>query len=437
MLKRKITEKLIKWKNTKSHKPLIIKGLRQSGKTYSVLEFAKLNYKSVIYINFQNNNEYKNIFAGNLEIEYLKIQISAFFKEAKFIDNDTIIILDEIQECSRARLSLKFFAMDGRYDVVATGSLLGLSGLSEDKISIPVGYEEEMKMFPLDFEEFIWSKGIGNDVIEEIKRCFENKEKVPLAIHNKMRELLLQYIVVGGMPAVVQEFIDTNNINNANAIKNNILNSFRDDMVKYAYQSDKTKIKDCFNSIPYQLAKENKKFQYSLVKKKATSSTYQGVIEWLEDFGIIKRCFNISNLELPLAGNSDNNKFKIYISDIGLLISLFEEDTDKDIISGNLGLYKGAIYENLFADYLIKNDRKLYYYHKQSSLEIDFIIKYEGKLTLVEVKATNGNAKSLKTVLNDKENKNLLNAIKVGDYNIGMSNNILTIPFYIIWLVKI
>ena len=376
MLKRKITAKLLEWKQTKGHKPLIIKGLRQSGKTYSVLEFAKANYKSVIYINFQNNTEYKNIFAGNLEVDYLKIQISAFFKDAKYIDNDTVIILDEIQECSQARLSLKFFAMDGRYDVIATGSLLGLSGLSEDRVSIPVGYEEEKKMFPLDFEEFLWAKGISDDVIEEIKRSFDKKEKVPLAIHNKMRELLLQYIVIGGMPAVVEEFIETDNINNANAIKSSILNSFRDDMVKYASQSDKTKIKDCFNSIPYQLAKENKKFQYSLVKKKATSSSYQGVIEWLEDFGIIKRCFNLANIELPLAGNIDNDKFKIYISDIGLLINLFEEDTEKDILSGNLGLYKGAIYENLFADYLAKSDKKLYYYHKQSSLEIDFVIKY-------------------------------------------------------------
>ena len=436
MLRRKIEKKLYEWKTDKNHKPFIIKGMRQSGKTYSVVEFAKKNYKNVIYINFHSNEDYKKIFDNNLEIDNLKMQISTYFTDAKFEDGNTIIILDEIQECSRARLSLKFFKLDGRYDVIATGSLLGISGLNDDITSIPVGYEEELKMFPLDFEEFLWAKGIKEEIVEELKICLINKKKISEAMHQKFKELLLQYIIVGGMPEVVQKFIDTNSISDVNKIKQNILSSYKDDMVKYVDTKDKTKIKECFKSIPYQLAKDNKKFQYKIVKKNGTKKEYVGIIEWLEEFGIIKRCFNLSRMEKPLGAYKEENKFKVYVSDIGLLISMIDENVDKEIISGNLNIYKGAIYENLFADYLIKNDNELYYFTRESSLEIDFVINYEREVTLVEVKAKNGNAKSLKTVLSDKQRYDIDKAIKLGDYNIGYMNNILTIPLYMGFLIN-
>lgn len=431
MLKRRIESKLLEWKNNPDHKPLIIKGIRQSGKTFSVLKFANENYKSVIYINFQQNAEYKKIFEANLNIDNLKIQISTYIKDAKFIDKDTIIILDEIQECPQARTSLKFFKIDGRYDVIATGSLLGISGYNDSETSVPVGYEEDIQMYPLDFEEFLWAKGINEEVINELEKCFYNHDKVPIAIHDKMRELILQYIVVGGMPEAVDNFISSNNINEVNDIKRKILNSFIDDMVKYAKNGDKSKIRECFLSIPTQLAKVNKKFQYSLLKKKATKNDYIGVIEWLEDYGIIKRCYKLNKFDLPLNGNIDPDKFKVYVSDIGLLVTMLEDDSYRDILEGNLSIYKGAIYENLFADFLIKKSKNLYYYQNDSQLEIDFVMKYEREITICEVKAKNGNSKSLRTVLENKDKYNVKKAIKIGDYNIGDSNDILTIPFYL------
>lgn len=436
MLKRKVENQLYKWKLNKEHKPLIVKGLRQSGKTYSVVEFAKKNYKNVIYINFQNNEDYKKIFANNLEIENIKMQISSYFSDAKFEEGKTIIILDEIQECSRARLSLKFFKLDGRYDVIATGSLLGIHGLNDDTTSIPVGYEEELKMFPLDFEEFLWAKGIKEEIIDEIKNCFYEKKKVGEGIHQKLKELLLQYIIVGGMPEAVQKFVETNNLNDVNEIKANILSSYQDDMVKYVDTKDKTKIKECFKSIPYQLAKENKKFQYKVVKKKGTKKEFIGSIEWLEEFGIIKRCYNLSKMEKPLGAYAEDDKFKVFVADIGLLISMIDERVDAEILSGNLNIYKGAIYENLFADYSIKNGKPLYYFTRESSLEIDFVMNYESEVTLIEVKANTGNAKSLKTVLAEKQKYNISSAIKLGDYNVGYANNILTLPLYMGFLIK-
>ena len=436
MLKRKVENQLHKWKLNKEHKPLIVKGLRQSGKTYSVVEFAKKNYENVIYINFQNNEDYKKIFANNLEIENIKMQISSYFSDAKFEEGKTIIILDEIQECSRARLSLKFFKLDGRYDVIATWSLLGIHGLNDDTTSIPVGYEEELKMFPLDFEEFLWAKGIKEEIIDGIKNCFYEKKKVGEGIHQKLKELLLQYIIVGGMPEAVQKFVETNNLNDVNEIKANILSSYQDDMVKYVDTKDKAKIKECFKSIPYQLAKENKKFQYKVVKKKGTKKEFIGSIEWLEEFGIIKRCYNLSKMEKPLGAYAEDDKFKVFVADIGLLISMIDERVDAEILSGNLNIYKGAIYENLFADYLIKNGKPLYYFTRESSLEIDFVMNYESEVTLIEVKANTGNAKSLKTVLAEKQKYNISSAIKLGDYNVGYVNNILTIPLYMGFLIK-
>ena len=436
MLKRKIEKELYNWKMDKGHKPLIVKGLRQSGKSYSVLEFANKNYANVIYINFQTNEDYKKIFENNLDVENLKMQISAYFTDAKFEEGKTIIILDEIQECSRARLALKFFKLDGRYDVIATGSLLGIRGLNDDVTSVPVGYEEELKMFPLDFEEFLWAMGINEEIIEELKKCLIEKRKVAEGIHQKMKELLLQYIIVGGMPEAVQKFIETNNLNDVNKIKANILSSYKDDMVKYVDVKDKTKINECFESIPYQLAKENKKFKYNVVKNKATKNDYAGVLEWLENFGIIKRCFNLTRMEKPLGAYVEENKFKVYMADIGLLISMIDENVDKEILSGNLNIYKGAIYENLYADFLIKNEKPLYYFTRETSLEIDFVMNYENEVTLVEVKANTGNAKSLKTVLNDKKRYDIDKALKFGDYNIGYVNNVLTLPLYMGFLVK-
>lgn len=437
MLKRKIEQDLIKWKNTENHKPLIVKGCRQCGKTYSVKKFAEENYKYVVYINFFSNPDYVSIFSGSLEVDNLTMMMSALLgPNVMFVPNETVIILDEIQECPEARTALKFFKTDGRYDVIGTGSLLGVKGYGKEPKSVPVGYETVITMYPLDFEEFLWANGINEMLTEKLKEHLISKTPVEEALHNRYRQLLLQYVAVGGMPDVVQTFVDTKQMNTVLQMQRDIVRSYEDDMVKYANSKDKSLIKECFQSIPKQLAKENKKFQYSVIKKGSTASRFAGSLQWIEDAGIITRCYNLFATELPLEGNANEDIFKVYMVDTGLFISMLEDGTQFDVLSGNLLGYKGAIFENLMADFFTKMGRKLYYFHKDSGLEIDFFIRYKGKCTPIEVKATKGNTKSLKTVLKNTEVYHLDSAIKLGDYNIGEENNILTLPLYMGFLLN-
>lgn len=437
MLKRKIEQKLINWKNAPEHKPLLIKGCRQCGKTFSVLDFANNNYKNVVYLNFFENPDYASVFAGSLEIDNIIMMLSALLgKEASFEAGETVLILDEIQECPEARTALKFFKTDGRFDVIGTGSLLGVNGYGKEPRSIPVGSETVIDMYPLDFEEFLWANGIEDSVIETLKQCLQNETAVPDALHKRMKQLLLQYTVVGGMPEVVQTFINTKQMNEVLQLQRDIIRSYEDDMVKYAEKSDKSRIKECFQSIPKQLSKENKKFQYSVIKKGSTAAKYLGSLQWIEDAGIISRCYNLSITELPLAGNAEDDVFKVYMRDCGLFISMLEDGTQYDILQGNLQGYKGAIFENLIADIFVKMGRKLYYFHKDSGLEVDFVIRYKGECTLVEVKAATGNTKSTKTILLHPERYHVYNAIKLGDYNIGRMEQVLTLPLYMAFLLR-
>lgn len=437
MLKRKIEQALTDWKNTPNHSPLIIKGCRQCGKTYSVRDFAKKNYKHEVYLNFFKNPSYISIFDGSLEIDNLIMMMSALLgQSAVFKPRETVIILDEIQDCPEARTALKFFREDGRFDVIGTGSLLGVKGYGKQPKSIPVGSETVIEMHPLDFEEFLWANGITSQVIDMLKKCFDEEKPVPEALHEKMRQLILQYTVVGGMPEVVDMFVKTKQMNSVLALQRDIVRSYEDDMVKYADDKDKPLIKECFQSIPKQLSKENKKFQYSVVKKGGTASKFQGSIQWIEDAGIIARCYNLDLPELPLDGNAIDDVFKVYMQDTGLFVSMLEDGTQFDILQGNLYGYKGAIFENLMADIFTKMGRKLYYYHKDSGLEIDFVIRYKGSATLIEVKATTGNTKSTKTILSHTEKYHVTGAIKLGDYNVGRNEKILTIPIYMGFLLN-
>lgn len=415
---------------------MVVKGCRQCGKTYSVMQFARENYKNVIYLNFFGNPEYRDIFNGSLLVDNLTMYITATLgNNAKFESGNTCIILDEIQECPNARTALKFFKIDGRYDVICTGSLLGIRGYRDDAASIPVGYETEIAMYPLDFEEFLWANGIGDDIIKILENCLTTFSPVPPPIHNRLRNLLLQYVAVGGMPAVVNEFVNSKQMNVVLQMQRDIVNGYRDDMIKYASKEDKSKICECFNSIPRQLSKENKKFQYSTIKKGATSSRFAGSLQWIEDAGIINKCHNLQITELPLDGNAIDESFKVYMADIGLLIGMLDNGTQSDILKGNLLGYKGAIYENLVADILSKMGRKLYYFHKDSGLEIDFVMRYKGECVLLECKAVTGNAKSVKTILRHPEKYHVANAIKLGDYNVGNNDNILTLPLYMCFLL--
>lgn len=436
MLKRKIEQVLIDWKNTPNHSPLIIKGCRQCGKTFSVRDFASKHYDHEVYLNFFKNPSYKSIFEGSLEIDNLIMMMSALIgPSAIFESGKTVIIFDEIQDCPEARTSLKFFREDGRFDVIGTGSLLGVKGYGKQPKSIPVGSETIVEMHPLDFEEFLWANGITSQIVDKLKECLQEEKPVPEALHMKMRQLLLQYAVVGGMPEVVETFVNTKQMNNVLALQRDIVRSYEADMVKYAEESDKPLIKECFQSIPKQLSKENKKFQYSIVKKGGTASKFKGSLQWIEDAGIIARCYNLDLPELPLDGNAVNDMFKVYMQDMGLFVSMLEDGTQFDILQGNLYGYKGAIFENLVADIFTKMGRKLYYYHKDSGLEIDFVMRYKGGATLIEVKSTTGNAKSVKTILAHPEKYHVAGAIKLGDYNIGRSDKMLILPLYMGFLL--
>ena len=374
---------------------MVIKGVRQCGKTYSVQQFAKTHYNHFVYVDFVENPDFKEAFYGAKTVDTIIMNLSAIIENAKFIPNETCLIFDELQDCPEARTSLKYFKMDGRYDVICTGSLLGVKGYGsknkkkeKDKgSSVPVGYETIMEMYPLDFEEFLWANGISEEIVALLKKHLETETPVTAAIHKRMSNLLRQYAVVGGMPEAVNTFISTHDISQVVDVQRGIVDEYKDDMVKYADDSFKNRIRECFESIPKQLSKENKKFQYSVIKKGGRAAQYFESLQWIEDAGIAKRC------------------------------------------------YKGAIYENLMADILSKMGRKLYYFHKDSGLEVDFVIRHKGKCTLLEVKASSGNVKSTKTILKHPEVYHVTDAIKLGDYNIGRDGQLLTIPFYMGFLL--
>lgn len=288
----------------------------------------------------------------------------------------------------------------------------------------------------MDFEEFLWANGIQENVIAFLRTCLDKEQMVPEALHQKMLDLLRLYTIVGGMPAVVQSFVDRHDLKEVLQLQRNIIHSYEDDMVKYALDRDKSRIRQCFASIPRQLAKENKKFQYSVVRKGSTAAKYAGSLQWIEDAGIISRCYNLSITELPLDGNAEEDTFKVYMRDMGLFVSMLEDGTQYDILQGNLFGYKGAIFENLIADIFTKMGRKLYYFHKDSGLEVDFVIRYKGECTLVEVKAATGNIKSTKTILNHPEKYHVSSAIKLGDYNVGRMGQVLTLPLYMAFLLR-
>ena len=426
MLKRKIEDTLTQWKNTPNHKPLVIMGIRQCGKTFIAQHFAEANYKTVVYINFIKQPERISAFVGSKAVDDILLSLSAQIAGVTFTPDKTCFIFDEIQECPEARTSLKFFKEDGRFDVIATGIN-----------SVPVGSEDIVEMYPLDFEEFLWANSISNEVIEALKKFYNEETPVPAGIHSALRNLLHLYIAIGGLPEAVNAFLSSNNMNEVSKAYQSILKEYRDDMVKYAPDKDKPHIRECFNSIPKQLAKENKKFQYNQVKPGGRSDTYLGSLQWLEDAGIICRCYNTDITGLPMEGNAKDNVFKVYVTDIGLLIEMLGAGTRADILQGNLGGFKGAIYENLMADTLHKKAQSLYYFQKDSGLELDFLVRMDGECVPLEVKAKSSKAKSAKTVLAHPEKYQVKRIIKFGDYNIGREGGLLTLPTYMQFLLDL
>ena len=439
MFKRKILKEFEKWMNGGGKKKaLVVKGMRQIGKTSSVLEFARSHYKHVVYVNFKENDSARRIFDGDFNVNRMTIDLSALLPDARFEPKKTVIIFDEIQECANARASIKPFMEDGRYDVICTGSLLGIKGYNKKKgKGVPTGFERIIYMKPMDFEEFLWAKGIDEKVIDYLKECFRNKKTVSEATHNVMLRYFREYLCVGGLPYVVSRFVETNDMNVVWQEQQDILEEYKDDFGKHLDEDeneevDRTllgRINRVFDSIPAQLAKENKKFTYSSLEKKGRSEAYQNAIQWLYDCGIINLCHNLTNISTPLDGYKIENAFKIYVQDSGLFVAMLEKGCAAKILSGDLGFYKGAIYENIVADCFSKQGRNLYYFRKDSGLEIDFVETIAGETALIEVKATSGQAKSAKTVLQN-ENYEVNICYKFSENNVGVVGKIVTLPYY-------
>ena len=428
MLKRKITDKLLEWKSQKKNECLMVKGARQIGKTYTIRHFGKENYKSYIEINFEENPNYKEIFDGSLEVNELIQKISLLIPNVEFIENDTLIFFDEIQSCPQARTSLKFWALDNRYDVIGSGSLLGIN--YKEVSSFPVGYERQIEMHSLDFEEFLWGLGISDDVISNLKTYFEKPSQIPESIHNSMTTYLRKYMIVGGMPAVVNKFLETNNFNDVHSQQQMILNEYLNDIAKYAPTSDKPKARNCYLSIPQQLAKENTKFQFSVVEKKGTSRKYANSLEWLRDANLIRYCYNVSLPEFPLAAYIKTDQFRIYVNDIGLLISMYGYEMKNAIFTDSLkGHAKAGIYENLMADFLLKKDYPLIHYNSSNgSQEIEFFIEQNSKIVPIEVKSKQGSTTSLNKIL---ENEDVEKGYKFTNTNAGIDGKKITLPLYL------
>ncbi|MCR5660212.1 MAG: ATP-binding protein [Bacteroidales bacterium] len=442
MYKRKIENLLQSWLDDTYHKPLVVKGVRQCGKTSSVIDFAQKHFKNVVYLDFREHPDYKKFFTPNLEIDAIVMRITAAMPSVEIEAGKTCFVFDEIQDCPRARGSLKYFHLDGRYEVICTGSLLGVNGYKtpeekaeEEAASIPVGFEGIVNMYPMDFEEWLWANGIKDIHLDYLKKCLNSETPVEESLHDRFRELLLQYTIVGGMPEVVTTFMETKQIGKVLSVQRRIIDDYKSDMVKYAATADKSRIRECFESIPAQLAREYKKFSYTAVRPGGRGRDYAGSLQWIEDAGIIRRCYNTMATELPLDGNQIQSEFKVYMADIGLLVAMMEEGTQSSILEGDLLTYKGAIAENLVADIFGKMGRKLYYYHKDGGVELDFLMRYKGQCTPMECKATTGNAKSMRTVLKHPEKYHVTNALKLGDYNIGRSDNLLTLPMYMAFLL--
>jgi predicted AAA+ superfamily ATPase len=338
----------------------------------------------------------------------------------------TLIFLDEIQNCPKAQTALKFITQDKRFDCIATGSLLGIK--IKEISSYPVGYIEHLDMHSLDFEEFLWARDVSSQSIADIKGYFEKKEKVPPAMHDRMMELFKEYIVVGGMPKVVQEFVDTGNFSSVLKLQRDIISDYASDIAKYAEGTEKLKARSCFFSVPKQLTKDHKKFQYSVVEKKGTARKFAGSLEWLYEAGLINFCYNLRKPELPLEGNAMNDIFKVYMRDTGLLTAMLEDGSQADIIDGRLGIYKGALYENIIADIFGKLEKKLYYFEYRSQIEIDFFIRKNSQAMAVEVKSA-GNTKS-KSMDNIIRNYGVKYGIKLSSNNVSTSEKVDTFPLY-------
>lgn len=435
-LQRKIDSFLSNWKKNEDRKPLIVKGPRQIGKTESIKKFAEENYTSVIEINFVTSEKYKQITTDGYTADAIIKNISLINPAHKFIPGETLIFFDEIQEFPEIATSLKFFSIDGRFDIICSGSLLGINYRRIESNS--VGYKTDYNMYSLDFEEFLWAKGYSPEVIEDMFNHMKEQNPFSELEHSIFSSHFLDYCILGGMPSVVREFIKNNTFEGTLEIQRQLLADYKEDIRKYAEGMDQARIINVFYSIPAQLAKENKKFQLSKVEKNARFKDYRGCIEWLEDAGMVQLCYCLNSAELPLKGNIDIDKFKIYFCDTGLFVALLDDEAQEDLRANkNMSVYKGALYESIVGEALVKAGYQLYYYRREdSTLEQDFFVRTANHLIPIEVKAKNNKSKTLSQLIKSDKYSDISYGIKFCAGNIGFENNIYTFPYYCTFLLK-
>ena len=443
MLKRKIYNDLLNWKSTRKEekvkKCLLVKGARQVGKSYIIQEFGKNEYKSFLYIDFFRQPELKSIFDGELTSEEILKRITANIRDFRLVPGETLFFFDEIQRCGNARTAIKFLAEDLRFDVISSGSLMGLTyGENDDEEtevpeSIPVGYESQITMYSLDFEEFLWAYGYDENAISVLRSYYESGEAVPVGIHNKYESIFREYMVVGGMPEVVADFVVNKDFNRVDSIQSDIIAEYRDDISKHAKGKEKQHVRMCYDAVPKQLAKELKKFQYSTVEKGQTRRKYGGSVQWLKDSEIVNACYNITEPYLPLMANAKEDQFKLYINDTGLLCCMYGFETKRAVLNDTLrGNARGGIYENIISECLLKRGYTLYYFKPDSEHEIEFLIEKNGEVIPIEVKAGNNPTPSLNSFL---ENFSPSCAYKLVGGRNGKAGGKTTLPHYFVMFI--
>lgn len=435
-LRRKTDEFLLRWKNSGDKLPLIIKGAQQIGKTEAVEHFANNNYKNIVEINFALQKQYKSIFDDGFEVDTIIRNISLKNPDFEFTAGDTLVFFDEMQDCINCATSLKSFAIDGRYDVICSGSLMGINYNQIESNS--VGYKEDYEMYSLDFEEYLWAKGYKQEQIEMYYEKMLTLTPLTDNEYSAMLENFREYMVLGGMPAVVFRFIKQKNYSGTLRLQKQLLLDYEEDITKYAQGLDKRKVLDIYRKIPVFLGKDNKKFQISKVRQSARNRDYVGVVEWLDNAGIINVCYCMAVPELPLKGNYDPANYKLYFRDTGLLIGSLDDEVQEDLRNNeNFNTYKGAIYENIVADMLVKQGYKLYYYrNEKGTLEMDFFVRDSDSLIPVEVKADDASTPSLNALIAKDKYPDIRYGIKLANKNIGYNGKFYTFPYFLTFMLK-
>lgn len=435
-LKRKIDRYLQEWFEDAAKKPLIIKGARQIGKTESIRRFSRNHYQNVVEINFIEQPQFRMILSDGYSPKDIIRNMTRIDPGLTFTAGNTLIFFDEIQACPDITTSLKFFAVDGSYDVICSGSLLGVNYKQIESVS--VGYKMDYEMYSLDFEELLWAKGYDDSLREELLDHMVSVRPLSEATYVTLNRLFLDYVIFGGMPEVVERYIVTDSFSGINTLQKQIIAGYRDDIRKYAEGVDQTRITRVFDSIPVHLSKENKKFQVSKVASGARFNEYGGCVDWLQDAGVVKKCYCLHFPELPLKGNYDDKKFKLYMADIGLLTAMLDEESQEDLrINRNLGVYKGAVYENVIGEALYKAGYGLYYYKREDgTLEEDFFVRDQNNLIPVEVKSRSGKSQSMKTLIQNDKYEDITWGIKLSMNNIGYHNQLYTFPYFCTFLLR-